>query len=553
MKHLSILLISLSTLSFTFGQTSIPNLMERTRESGFNLNPKHFQTLKSNGTGKIQLDSVILGFYDPLTDELIQLTGKIVPTFDQNGYPVTYERYIQDTINNSLIPFERREFSYNEDGNNELMLLQNWNVNSSRWEDIRKEVFIYDDNGNLEGEIYSRWDPQLMDWLIENRSEYTYYETGQRKSSTHFTRNRSTNQMVESRRTEYFYDENGYSDTITIITYWRDLEGIQWIPKSKYCYAFDPLGNELLKAEEDWDPQKQEWVERHRTENVFYYNKQDLVVVILTSIKEFPDTLLRLSSLDSFEYDQKGRLLLNSQYTWDDESKNWKRWIKSEFAYGTAHTPELEVSYVWTGAGKWVSSGKTELYYDENDNLIDYISSLWINSIDFVLPLVRAQFGRNRDVLYDDLNEASKELVKDLDLAVEIARTKVVNSNALSSFGFYEWDYEGENWISSFEEGELRYFYSPTETTSTESVPSIRFHAYPNPVSNQLIIEAERSDYPLNLILFDLSGRKLFQTQVLSNNLINIPSFPSGLYLLQVSNLEKNTGYQKIVLDSTIH
>jgi hypothetical protein len=71
MKNVTILIISIFTLSLSFGQPLHTNLMDKAREISTNFNQKHFQALKTNDIEQFKLDSVIIGFFDDITDSLV--------------------------------------------------------------------------------------------------------------------------------------------------------------------------------------------------------------------------------------------------------------------------------------------------------------------------------------------------------------------------------------------------------------------------------------------------------------------------------------------------
>jgi hypothetical protein len=84
-----------------------------------------------------------------------------------------------------------------------------------------------------------------------------------------------------------------------------------------------------------------------------------------------------------------------------------------------------------------------------------------------------------------------------------------------------------------------------------ESIITIR--VYPNPTKGILLIEITSKSIeqiqspPSGIVLFDVSGKKLWETNSLkSMNTIDLSTFPNGIYMVQLRLAEKVKTYKVI-------
>lgn len=552
MKKATFLFLSIFTLSLSFGQPVVPNLMEKAHELSFQLNKKSIQTLKTNNSGQFKLDSIIRGYFDPITDSLIYPFQKLLCTYDQNGYPASVETYASFPPEVSIAPYERIEFSYDEDGNLLLLLAQYWNPDSLKWRNTFKITSVYDEKGNLEARRAFTWEVQFEGWAFVEGIEYTYTESNQMATSVYST-TLDTGKIIQVERVEYTYDENGYPDST--IFYIRDTMDMQWIPDIKYCQDFDQFGNQLLYAEANWDPEKQRWIDHYRDEKTLTYNEENQVTSITNSYKSYSDTLLNFASLTKvvYEYDEWGKLILETGYNYNGQKEEWVHKFKWEYTYGTAATPELAIRSIIARSGieTWVPDSLIELKYDLNLNLVDLIYAYWKPETEIWQPYKRYVFPKNEDILIKDLNFGSQMWIEDFNFLPEIARTPVINNNPIHSYEMLFWNDDTEIWEPFFAYFRMRFFYSSVTPTAATEVPSVDFKVYPNPAKDLINIETDPTNYPFELTLFDLNGKNIYQEKVSDQRAIRLPSLPSGLYILQLTKSNRILGSKKLMIGAS--
>jgi Secretion system C-terminal sorting domain len=78
-------------------------------------------------------------------------------------------------------------------------------------------------------------------------------------------------------------------------------------------------------------------------------------------------------------------------------------------------------------------------------------------------------------------------------------------------------------------------FYDPYEPdpSGIVNVPSAHYSVYPNPVVDKLYIKTDQ-EAPCSLVLTDMLGRTLIQSNTASNQPISVSDLKSGQYILRI-------------------
>tara|TARA_R110002051_G_scaffold69946_1_gene125784 strand:+ start:18551 stop:19501 length:951 start_codon:yes stop_codon:yes gene_type:complete len=98
----------------------------------------------------------------------------------------------------------------------------------------------------------------------------------------------------------------------------------------------------------------------------------------------------------------------------------------------------------------------------------------------------------------------------------------------------------------SFNSNTLEYSFIST-TLGFESTSLTSFELYPNPTSD--IVNIKFNKDIASLIVFDLMGRKVLETQNVINKKISIGEFQSGTYLFNIKDFEGKTIVKKVILE----
>ncbi|AXG73820.1 T9SS C-terminal target domain-containing protein [Flavobacterium arcticum] len=122
---------------------------------------------------------------------------------------------------------------------------------------------------------------------------------------------------------------------------------------------------------------------------------------------------------------------------------------------------------------------------------------------------------------------------------MEITYTSAFSGEFFTTFGE---DINGELYIAGSNSGNV-YRIIDTEL-STPTFTGDSFSVYPNPVTDLLTIEAANNIIATDAIIYDMSGKRLlhYSLDATEQNTFSIGTLPSGLYLLQITDVN-GAGY----------
>lgn len=79
-----------------------------------------------------------------------------------------------------------------------------------------------------------------------------------------------------------------------------------------------------------------------------------------------------------------------------------------------------------------------------------------------------------------------------------------------------------------------------------ETVTIEGLNLYPNPVSNGKVYISTKNDLDKEVIIFDVLGKKVLQTQ-LSSKELNVSNLPSGVYIIKINEKEASATRKLII------
>ena len=87
------------------------------------------------------------------------------------------------------------------------------------------------------------------------------------------------------------------------------------------------------------------------------------------------------------------------------------------------------------------------------------------------------------------------------------------------------------------------------DVLGTDSIFANMFKVYPNPASGIVVIQSNEVFPDVEIILFDMNGRRLITASNVANSnalQLDISNLSSGIYLLQINSEEKTTVKQLV-------
>jgi len=104
----------------------------------------------------------------------------------------------------------------------------------------------------------------------------------------------------------------------------------------------------------------------------------------------------------------------------------------------------------------------------------------------------------------------------------------------LSSITTFGEDRNGEMYVAT-RTGSIYKIYDPT--FATQSFGKTNMKMYPNPATSEVFLQSENMSFPANVTIFDISGKKLLQQNLVAGTTkIATGSLQSGIYLVNVTD-----------------
>lgn len=90
-------------------------------------------------------------------------------------------------------------------------------------------------------------------------------------------------------------------------------------------------------------------------------------------------------------------------------------------------------------------------------------------------------------------------------------------------------------------------FLTIPQTSSVSNLESIKVNVYPNPTSTDIMITTDLTNCSYNLI--DVKGSKLLYNEFNNSIIINLSSYPSGIYFLQIYTKEGDLITKRVIVE----
>jgi hypothetical protein len=249
----------------------------------------------------------------------------------QNPDSLISETY-ESTANHWSFSFKVK-FYYDDNGNDTLEFVCNWDESTSRWITWFKAVSTYDDNGNMILKLMYLWDETNSQWITNIKSYYNYDANGNRTSYLSYIWDETSSKWWRWHKEESTYDDNG-NKTLDIEYEWDETTS-QWLNKVKYEYTYDANGNMTLNIGYNWDENTSQWIR---------------------ASKEEPT------------YDANGNITLYIGYTWHEYTDQWTNSFTEEYTYDSNENMVLYIGYNWDeNTSQWIAFEKTTFYFSEHN------------------------------------------------------------------------------------------------------------------------------------------------------------------------------------------
>jgi len=365
-------------------------------------------------------------------------------------------------------------FSYDSVGNNTSSISYEFDNTSLSLDS--KEEYAYDSYQRIIYNLSSEWDDVLNKWENDNRSNITYV-----------------------------------SDTInTIYESWDDNNN-KWEMSAKYVQIINTNNMPITTIDYYWNSSNNTWIAVSK-KNYFYNSNNNIDSIITYS----QNTTWKLDEKESHFYDANNNDIETIVYRWVNNA--WENDYKTITKYdaNNMHTSIVELDYI-NASNTWENDDSTH-YSNLGDDINLYEDFNWDNKA--WQKEEKDDFTHNAAYSYSDLILPNEYLDDDF--------TQYF-SHMLSKLTIYE----GKNNKWNLDVKANLYYSSMTINSLENNTKNNNISIYPNPSVNYLIID-NITNNNLNISVFDITGKKVLQQNIINNNKVDISALQSGVYFIQI-------------------
>lgn len=433
------------------------------------------------------------------------LIDKIEYKLDSQGRIILHISYTTPDFR-SFFPYIKKEFEY-KNGLQTIRIVYNWDTNTSQWVGEIKEEQSYNNAGFVtSNKVYSGWDKTTKSWIKFLELEFEYDEANRKTCSLNREDWNITKQTWDKiSKEEIKFDEAGR--LVCKKTSNMD-ENNNWIIFNLKEQTYDSKGRPSVEE------MYHEGVSNYRTE--YQYDEAGRITLELNlHEKDIETNKWSSGSKMEFEYNNRGLLIGQIDYTWDATTQTWLEKTKEEYKYSDPNTPDFSAYYDWNAEkGRWDGTSKSEILRDRHGNITS-------------------------DMSYSSQDETTREW----SIRSGLKNEYIYNSNNLIDTR-KRFNWENNKWEQT---GTYTYHYSDSATGIENATNNdLSLACYPNPATNFVQITGLNENEEASLTLYSLSGQILKKTTVSNNTQVDISALPAATYILKIE-ASRMTLEQKIV------
>lgn len=458
----------------------------------------------------------------------------IAQNFKRCNYDtIHYFAYVSGT---SIKEITGREIAKYANNKNTELVQQKYNTSNSTYTNQDKVLFTYDANGNKTESLFLTWDTDLNIW--ENKT----LETTKYNASSLITENRSFNWISSSNswqsdvREKYYYNANNQVSSYTYEE-WKDDENAL-IFRSKKEYEYLSSTNLLYQTTYfSYNSSSATW--NNSSKEIFSYNFDNQIQTKIyynwNTMSSSWKTLRQI--IYSYDLNKKLSVEEEQNYVVDAFENDYKILYKYDANIGNKLISTKQLNWNRT-ISKWDSIRKTENYYNTigklgSINRYDMVGSNWkLFSKSIYVYDSRQSLIRNTISFW---NESENKLINQYDYFYEY------NSDTflISKESHEDWDLDLDFYTRKYGE---TYSCPSIKNTDINNLKFLNIKIYPNPTTNQLIIESLQNEkYEIRNYVGSIIQLGVIK---FGQNTINLSSMPNGIYFVKINNQT-----QKIIIN----
>lgn len=371
------------------------------------------------------------------------------------------------------------------------------NVETEIWHNDWKDEFIYNSEMKATVLLEKEWEISTKQWKTINRTELNYNSQGRISSMSISTLDEQSQEMKSDYKIEAFYNATGKLDSVLHLS---SETPVIWVLESKQIYHYNAAGKlvemEFLSVEDG---------ETETLSYIYTYNASGKLETSSMVIYDEDEEFIFYKTL--YNYDTSGKRTSNEFWSIDFFTFTLEKNSRTEYEYNTSGDVTVETSSNWN---------KTTETWDEDEREVYTYGN--INFSDVAFPYYTQIFGNN-DEFGTTFNKAP------------------VESNI-----FEKIDGNWKNTDKTF------FYYSGVTSANVYTKEQARILMYPNPSSDKVSFTWDGNFERLNLQIFQITGTKILERELTSNEQVSITDLNRGIYFVKLNNGKQEVYSGKLLI-----
>ncbi len=360
-----------------------------------------------------------------------------------------------------------------------------WDQNIGNWTNDSWHIFTYDDSAYAETGLFRFWDSDQNDWLDGSFEEYVYNADGQIEETIYSYWDTTAAQWDTFYKLVYNYNPDGTKDEILFFS-WDDNNSV-WTLTGKDTFSYS--GNTITIISSYWDSSTSSWDFESKEEQT--YDALGNTVLVLYYFWDYDGNTWVKNKKREYTYDMTAGVIVRRIYNWQANLANWVPQLLDSMSVDLTTGAIVEdVIFVWNqNIGSWEFSSKVELTYDPTYTFDDL--GLFPNYYFF--------------------------------LYLDNFWTRI-----LTNVSTYGWNSNFGVWVPHLT---IDFYYSEKVVTSSSDLYEGEARVMPNPTVGELIFDVPQNSEPMQLRCFDLQGRLVQTSSVVSGQAVDVSDLQAGVYI----------------------
>ncbi|MGE0021569.1 MAG: T9SS type A sorting domain-containing protein [Draconibacterium sp.] len=400
------------------------------------------------------------------------------------------------------------------------------NQETQLWQNDIKDEYIYDAELKNTSWVEKEWNLTTQNWNISSKIDLGYDAQKRVNLMLMYEKDEVSNALTPDSKILIHYNTDGKQDST--LTYTTPNEGTTWILVMKDVYYYN-ASKQLVKTEM-WSLDEETGVLMLSMNIVYTYTASGKIKTLSENFIIEGDEMLW--SKNEYNYDGADRLSTVEYSTVNFITFTLEKTSRDSYQYNASGKVSVEIYSTWNGS-TWVDEDKYETQYNANGDVSVEIYSLWVenswvqqdkdeytysntNFTGVVFPALFYFYGLTEE---------------------EFSLNKLIT-------GINSFEMVNGSWKNT---GNTTFYYSGGTATNINEFENNVISVYPNPAAESVYFGWKGNNESLSLELYQITGAKVIDQIVYSNQAVSISHLQSGVYFYKLLKGQQNLKTGKLI------